>query len=226
VTIDELIKGVNIALGALPLEACPPFDRNEDGAVTVDELVAAVSNALYGCGVSPPTRTDTPTPTATGTATVTPTHTATRTITNTRPPANTETETRTVTPTPTRTPTVTETPLGIDSVCGGFVTSVPRLCSVAVIPNPVPLGGSYQIQYCLSDLEGDVNQFCLGIQTSPQPPLLDCVAIPFTGELINDCTFTSPIRFTNPAGNYIAHVQFRDWTGHRSNIETASFQVR
>jgi hypothetical protein len=49
VTVDELITGVNIALGTLELDACDAFDGNTDGAVTVDELIAAVNNALSGC---------------------------------------------------------------------------------------------------------------------------------------------------------------------------------
>jgi hypothetical protein len=50
VTVDELIKGVNIALGNAPLEQCLSFDTNGNGAVTVDELIRAVNNALNGCG--------------------------------------------------------------------------------------------------------------------------------------------------------------------------------
>ncbi len=49
VTVDELIKGVNIALGSLSFDDCPSFDGNSDGAVTVDELVKAVNAALNGC---------------------------------------------------------------------------------------------------------------------------------------------------------------------------------
>lgn len=49
VTVDELIKGVNIALGSLPLSDCKSFDANGDGTVTIDELVKAVSAALNGC---------------------------------------------------------------------------------------------------------------------------------------------------------------------------------
>jgi Ca2+-binding EF-hand superfamily protein len=49
VTIDELIKGVNIALGIFSPGECPAFDRNGDGAVRIDELVRAVANALVGC---------------------------------------------------------------------------------------------------------------------------------------------------------------------------------
>lgn len=77
VEINELIVGVNIALGALPIAECPSFDNGE-GQVPIDRLVLAVSNALNGCGGSPTPGEGTPTPTTTsapGTAspTVTPT---------------------------------------------------------------------------------------------------------------------------------------------------------
>ncbi|MBI4518262.1 MAG: hypothetical protein HY699_20880 [Deltaproteobacteria bacterium] len=52
VTVDELVTGVNIALGSLPLSACRSFDTDTDGAVTVDELVRAVNDALAGCVAS------------------------------------------------------------------------------------------------------------------------------------------------------------------------------
>jgi len=50
VSIDELIRGVNIALGARQVSDCLNFDRNRDQQVSVDELIAGVNNALYGCG--------------------------------------------------------------------------------------------------------------------------------------------------------------------------------
>jgi len=49
VTVDELVKGVRIALGEAGLDTCPPFDANDDGTVTIDELVKAVRAALEGC---------------------------------------------------------------------------------------------------------------------------------------------------------------------------------
>ena len=52
VSIDELITGVNIALGFAAVGDCPAFDRDSDGAVTVSELVAAVNALLDGCGLS------------------------------------------------------------------------------------------------------------------------------------------------------------------------------
>jgi hypothetical protein len=52
VTVDELIKGVNIALGNLPLAVCSSFDTDRSGDVTITELIGAVNNALAGCPAS------------------------------------------------------------------------------------------------------------------------------------------------------------------------------
>ncbi|MEO8603122.1 MAG: hypothetical protein ABI629_11155 [bacterium] len=49
VAINELIVGVNIALGTSPLSTCPAFDSSGDGSVTINELIAAVNAALTGC---------------------------------------------------------------------------------------------------------------------------------------------------------------------------------
>jgi hypothetical protein len=49
VVVNELIVGVNIALGNAAASACPAFDRNGDGMVSINELIAAVSAALDGC---------------------------------------------------------------------------------------------------------------------------------------------------------------------------------
>ncbi len=65
VAVDELIRGVRVALGLARLDQCPSFDRNGDGAVRINELIAAVTAALFGCPA-------TPTPTETETVTLTP----------------------------------------------------------------------------------------------------------------------------------------------------------
>jgi len=49
VTVDELVKGVNIALGVAEVGTCSAFDATGDLAVTIDELVKAVRAALEGC---------------------------------------------------------------------------------------------------------------------------------------------------------------------------------
>ncbi len=79
-SISELIRGVNIALGSASLNTCPGFDSDGNGNASINELVKAVSDALFGCGVRPPTRTPTSVPTNTvprlPTATFVPTATA------------------------------------------------------------------------------------------------------------------------------------------------------
>jgi hypothetical protein len=69
VTVEEIITGVNIALGTLSVDNCPPFDPSGNGEVTVEELITGVNNALVGCqAIGTPTRTPTPhTPTRTST---------------------------------------------------------------------------------------------------------------------------------------------------------------
>ncbi len=49
VTVDEIVRGVNIALGNFALSECPVFDPNQDGEVTIEELIQAVNVALNGC---------------------------------------------------------------------------------------------------------------------------------------------------------------------------------
>ena len=49
VTIDELVLGVDIALGTAPVTACTAFDPQGDGIVDISALVAAV-NAALGAG--------------------------------------------------------------------------------------------------------------------------------------------------------------------------------
>jgi len=57
VAINELITGVNIALGSSPLSACPSIDADDDGEVGINELITAVNNALNGCVPTPPVGT-------------------------------------------------------------------------------------------------------------------------------------------------------------------------
>jgi hypothetical protein len=105
VTITDLVTGVDIALGSLPLDACHGFDADGSGEVTVDELVTGVNNALVGC----PTPTASPTVTATSTATAMPPETATATQTASSTPTETAVATSTPTASPTESPTPEET---------------------------------------------------------------------------------------------------------------------
>ncbi len=49
VAINELIQGVNIALGQASVGQCRSFDTNGNGAVEINELIAGVNSALNGC---------------------------------------------------------------------------------------------------------------------------------------------------------------------------------
>jgi Matrixin len=49
VTVAELIRAVNIALGLLPPGACEGIDSNGDGSVSIQELQRAVLASLAGC---------------------------------------------------------------------------------------------------------------------------------------------------------------------------------
>jgi hypothetical protein len=40
---------VNIALGNVSVTACEAGDANQDGQITVDEILMAVNNPLNGC---------------------------------------------------------------------------------------------------------------------------------------------------------------------------------
>jgi hypothetical protein len=72
VSIDELVRGVNIGFGDLAAaQACTAADPNSDFTVSIDELVAAVRHALEGCPPDP--ATPTPTPAATRTPSPIPT---------------------------------------------------------------------------------------------------------------------------------------------------------
>ena len=50
VAVDEIVLGVRVALGDAPLGDCQAMDADGDGAVTVNDLLAAVTHALQGCG--------------------------------------------------------------------------------------------------------------------------------------------------------------------------------
>lgn len=57
VTIDELLRGVNVLLGLVALEECPAFDADANGVPSLEELVTAVRRLLQGCDASQRDRT-------------------------------------------------------------------------------------------------------------------------------------------------------------------------
>jgi hypothetical protein len=49
VSIAELVRAVNIALGRVALDQCSSADANGDGMISINELIQAVNAALRGC---------------------------------------------------------------------------------------------------------------------------------------------------------------------------------
>ena len=49
VAINEIITGVNIALGSTPVGNCAAVETNGDGEVGINELIQAVNSGLNGC---------------------------------------------------------------------------------------------------------------------------------------------------------------------------------
>jgi len=153
VTIDELIQGIDIALGVLPIARCTRMDHNGDGEVTVEELLIAVNAALSGCPL--PEATETPltpeapsptatinpsatstaaaptsTPTGTFAATFSPTAMATYSATATHTPTATRTESAIETSTPTATISITSAPTR--------TTTVAPTSTGTSLPSPTP----------------------------------------------------------------------------------------
>ncbi len=49
VTIEELVKVVNIALGNALVTGCSAGDAGGNGEITIDEILKAVNHTLNGC---------------------------------------------------------------------------------------------------------------------------------------------------------------------------------
>jgi hypothetical protein len=123
VTVDEIMKGINIMLGNASLSTCPAMDADSNGVVTIDELLNAVAAAVDGC--IPATPGPSPTPTATPTPTPSPTPTMTPTAIPTNTATATQTPTVTATPgTPTPTPTTAFINIGVGSGLAGGTAAV------------------------------------------------------------------------------------------------------
>jgi len=128
VSESELVIGVDIALGQSATTTCEVIDRNRDGMVSIDELLAAVNAAVVGCPPMP-----TPTPTSPPTVTSTTALPATLTATFTPSPTGTLTTTPSLTPTTAATPSVTPTPVPLTPIAAGQVHEVLQSLSAALL---------------------------------------------------------------------------------------------
>lgn len=130
VSIEDLIRGVNIALGTQPVANCTAMDSDGGGTVTIGELIRAVNSALRGCPPEP-----TATETAVSEDTATPTEEATATETTSA--VDTATPPATETP-PSSTPTEGPTTLPFCSLPGSVVSTVPGPAVVPGGPDGTP----------------------------------------------------------------------------------------
>ena len=146
VAINELITGVNIALGSANVSAVRRSTSNDDGEVAINELITAVNNALSSCpAVNTPTNTvpantptDTVMPISTPTDTFAPTNTPTL-MAGTATATITETPQVVDTPTPTATEAPTVEPIG-KSLCTIGTGSQLLLQTVALPLSLAPTG--------------------------------------------------------------------------------------
>jgi hypothetical protein len=113
------------------------------------------------------------------------------------------------------------------SVCGGFVSTLPVLCNLVVVPNPVSRSGTIAYRFGVSDLDGDINGICLVLTYPPLEPQQSCAAVVPTHRLINSIEMTTAVA-ASPLlyGTYQAQMQVSDTARHLSNIITATFQVQ
>src|SRR6185436_2645048 len=49
VTVNEVVKTVNVALGTMGMTECANVDMNADDRAGIDEVVGAVDNSIHGC---------------------------------------------------------------------------------------------------------------------------------------------------------------------------------
>lgn len=108
VTVDEILRGVALALGAPDSDPCPSFDRDADGEVTVDEILQAVNAALLGCPPLP-SMTPTPEPSPTAAPPASPTASSAPDPTQSPSPSPTDAVTPSATPSTSATPIPTST---------------------------------------------------------------------------------------------------------------------
>lgn len=238
VTVNELITGVNIALGNQTLDACPVFDANGDGEVTINEIIQGVNAALTGCptptpttspGVASPTPTRTPTAPAPPTPTrsgpsATPTRTGLPELTRTPTQTPTRTPTPTVpgTPTRTRTPSPTPTTAPVAPVVTAFTCDSHVSCLV-------DLDQAFTLQFTFTDVNGNASGWQLTAERSDGTVFnIDQGSIsPPSGS--GTVTRISP-GFSCASGNCVTtqwqiHVMVTDTTGRQSQPATVNVTV-
>jgi len=198
---DEALQGPladDARVGDAALVGCPG-DCNGDGSVAIDELIRAVAIALGQTPVSACSGLDT---NADGAIEVAEIVSAVGGALNGCSGA-------------------------LESVCGGPITSAPKLCDLMLSPRVVSASGTLTITLSLSDREGDFAQICAAIAPqSAQPPELSCNPLSAQGATVNQVLQLAPIQLNGAAsGAYVLYLQLVDATGQRSAVVSATFSV-
>jgi hypothetical protein len=113
------------------------------------------------------------------------------------------------------------------SVCGGPITSDPKLCDLTITPRITTAFGTLRISFALSDLEGDLIEICgaLALQRDGQPELA-CDPLPPADETVNEVLELPPIALMGARnGTYVLYLQLRDARGVRTPVVSATFTV-
>jgi hypothetical protein len=133
------------------------------------------------------------------------------------------------TPTPTRTPsqgpTATPTVDPNQSVCGGPVTSEPKVCDLRVIPPRIRRGARFRLSFGVSDLESNIETICLGFgRETPQYMCFAAGAEPAPLNRVFEFEFPEPIPNNAILGTYVAGIRVIDASGTQRE-STATFEV-
>lgn len=111
------------------------------------------------------------------------------------------------------------------SVCGGSVTSVPKVCSLEARDAGVSGGVRYlTFRYCLSDREGDIDSVCAGVAVNGVVDT-ECALVSPPGTLINECQETDPIAIgpTGVVNVWTVAIDVGDRAGNVSNVASTQF---
>lgn len=117
------------------------------------------------------------------------------------------------------------TGMGAVSVCGGPITSTPKLCNLHIEPSRVESGRTATISFGLSDLEGDIKTVCLGLGLVGGSGMQQCNPIDPFGMTVNLIVELPGIAINLQPGEYEMAVLVIDATEARSEIVTARFTV-
>lgn len=133
---------------------------------------------------------------------------------------------RTTTPNIQPTPNPTPTSVVNASVCGGAITSTPKLCNLAANPSSTTTFGSFTLEVSMSDLEGDIDKLCVGIGLASLPfPVVSCRFVTPSGRTINTTIETDAIRAPTRSGTYIIALSVGDSAGNTSGGVSTTLQV-